>query len=90
MHRQIDTAIEQGFLDFLGEKPLAAFLGQRPVLDGIAGGAYDGELDRLLVDPQRRGQPRAHGPRLHQSQRAAARANAQAFWGGLRHITSRC
>ena len=77
MHGEIDAAVEQRFLDLLGEQALAADLRQRPVLDGVAGGADDDELDRRLVHPERRGQPRAHGARLHQRQRAAARADAQ-------------
>ena len=50
----------------------------------VAGGADDDDLDRLLARAQRRRQPRAHHARLHQRQRAAARADAQ----GRRWIAS--
>jgi hypothetical protein len=89
MHRQIDAAVQQCFLDLFGEQALAAHFRQRPVLDRVAGSADDDELDCLLIHPERYGQPRAHGARLYQRQRAAARADAQRG-GGLRHITSRC
>ena len=39
-------AVEQPGLDFLGEQPLAADLGQRSVLDPVALGAHDDDLDR--------------------------------------------
>ena len=42
---------EQRFLDLLGEQALAAHLRQRPVLDRVAGGADDNELDRRLDRP---------------------------------------
>jgi hypothetical protein len=76
MHRQVDAAVQQGLLDLLGEQAFAADLRQRTVLDGVAGGADDGKADFVLGHAERHGQPRAHGPRLHQSERAAARADA--------------
>ena len=54
MHREIDVAAQQRLLDLLGEQALAAVLGQRPVLDRVAGGADDLELDRRLVQSERR------------------------------------
>ena len=51
MHGEVDGAGEQRLLDFLGEEPLAAGLGQRPVLNDVAGGADDADLDPLGVEP---------------------------------------
>ena len=90
MHGEIDAAVEQRLLDLLGEQALAADLGQRAVLDRVAGGADDDELDRVLAHIQGGRQPGAHRARLHQRQRAAAGADTQDRRGGLRHIASRC
>jgi hypothetical protein len=89
MHRKVDAGAEQRLLDLLGKQALAADFGQRPVLDGVARGADDDELDFVLAGAQRSRKPRLHGARLHQSERAAARADTQKG-GGLRHRTSRC
>ena len=51
MHGEVDAPVEQRLLDLLGEQALAADLGQRPVLDAVAGGADDDDLDRLLAAP---------------------------------------
>jgi hypothetical protein len=92
MHREVDFAGEQRFLDFLGEKPLAAGIGQWPILDDIAGGADDLDRDRLHFQSRRGGEPALHLARLHQRQRRAARADAQGglLAGGLCHRTFRC
>ena len=76
MHGEINASIQQSFLNLLGEQPLAAFVCQWSILDGIATRANDDELDPLLADTRRRRQPRTHHARLHQCQRTAARANA--------------
>ena len=90
MYREIDGAIEQRLLDFLGEQPLAADIGQRTVLDRIAGGADDLMISiACFLDALRRRQQPAHHMRLRQRQRAAARADTQTD-RGLRHETSRC
>ena len=94
MHREIDGAGAERLLDLLGEQALAAGLGQRPVLDHVAGGA-DG-LDRDLIgsNAMRGGEAGAHFPRLGERERAAARADAQqrrrTGARGLHAITSQC
>src|SRR6202035_4846279 len=45
MHREVDGAAQQRVLDLLGEQPLAANVTERPVLNDIAGGADDFDLD---------------------------------------------
>ena len=77
MHREVDGAAEQRLLDFLGEEPLAAEVGERPVLDDVAGGADDLDLDPLGIEAAGRGEAALHLARLHQRQRRAARADAQ-------------
>ncbi len=44
VHREIDAILEQRLLDFLNEEPLVARLGERRVLQPIAGGLDDDEL----------------------------------------------
>ena len=92
MHREVDVAGEQRLLDFLGEQSLAAGFGQWPILDDVAGGADDFDLDPLGVEARRGGEPALHLARLHQRQRRAARADAQdgSLAGGLCHRTFRC
>ena len=87
--------VEQRLLDLLGEQALAAGLGQRPVLDAVAGGADHLELDPLRREAVRPGQRVADHAGLRQRQRAAARADPQdcgirgRLTGlGLRHRTS--
>src|ERR1700722_5758603 len=41
MHGEVDAAVEQRFLDLLRKKALAADLGERHVLNFVAGGFYD-------------------------------------------------
>ena len=77
MHREIDAAGQQCFLDLFGEEPLAAGVGKRPVLHDVTGGADDLDLDRRGIDARRRGQPALHFTRLHQRQRRTARTDAQ-------------
>ncbi len=88
MHRQIDRARQQRFLDLLGEQPLAAGLAQRTVLDAVARGTDRHDLDCIFGDAMRRGERRPRHARLRQCERAAARADAQNR--GLRHVTSQC
>ena len=68
---------DQRLLDLLGEQALAAGLGQRPVLDAVAGGRITSISINAGVEPVRRGQRRAHHMRLRQRERAAARAEPQ-------------
>ena len=88
MHRRIDAARQQGFLDLLGEQALAADLGERSVLDFVAGGLDDHDLDRGLFRQfrMRGGQTRAHLVRLRQRQGAAARTQSKTWRFG--HGTS--
>ena len=90
MHREVDAALEQRLLDLLGEQALAAGLGQRPVLDPVAGGADHLDLDPRRIEAMRLRQRVAHHAGLRQRQRAAARADPQNGRSslGLRHRTS--
>ena len=49
MHREIDAPVEQRLLDLLCKQAFAALFRQRPILNGIAAGANDDELDLVLV-----------------------------------------
>ena len=49
------AVLEQAGLDLLGEQALAADLGQRAVLDPVALGADDDDLDRRIVGKRRMG-----------------------------------
>ncbi len=77
LHRvdgEVDAAVEQGGVEFLGPQRLAADLGQRPILDAVAGGDDDDDLDR----DRRRGDERvANHVRLRQRQRRSARPELQ-------------
>jgi len=90
MHGEVDHSRQEGFLDFLGEKPLAAGCSERPVLDRVAGSADHLDLDPVVVEARHRGEAQFHLPRLRQRQRRAARADAQDGWfsPGLGHVTS--
>ena len=92
MHREVDGAAEQRVLDLLGEQPLAAEVVERPVLDDVAGGADDLDLDPRGIEAAGRGEAALHLARLHQRQRRAARADAQngGCRRGLCHEPFRC
>ena len=51
MHGEVDVAGQQRLLDLLGEQALAADLGERPVLDAVAGGLDDAHLERASAGP---------------------------------------
>ena len=78
MHRAVDAAVEQRFLDLLGEQALAADLHQLAVLHGVAGGLdrHDLNIVRSAKIGMGRRQAVAHHPRLHQRQRTPARTDA--------------
>ena len=79
MHRKIDPAIRQGFVDFLGEQPFAANFRQRTVLHGVAGGADHMVLEHVHA-AQHGAEPGQHvkeGVGLHQGQGGATRADTQ-------------
>ena len=69
---------EQRFLDLLGEQALAAGFRQRPVLDAVAAGRDDDDLEGFLRQAMRGHQPGARFMRLRQRQRAAACSDFQA------------
>ena len=77
MDREIDCACDQGQIELLGEKPLAARLLQRAVLDLIAGGLDDHDLDRLRRNTMCLGEAALNHIGLGQSQGAAAGAEFQ-------------
>ena len=91
MHRGVDLAVEQRRVDLLGEQPLAAGFGERPVLDEVAAGADDLRA-RLRSRPSRA--PPRRSPRLvrlSQSQRRAARAEGEKDAGShARAIKGEC
>ena len=90
MHREVDGAAQQRVLDLLGEQPLAANVTERPVLNDVAGGADDLDLDPRGIEAAGRGETALHLARLHQRQRRAARADAQNGGRGLCHEPFRC
>jgi hypothetical protein len=53
MRRRVDRAGEQRGVDFLGEQALAAGLGERTILDRIAGCSDDLERDPLDLPAMR-------------------------------------
>ena len=78
MHREVDRAGGERLLDLLGEQALAADLGERPVLDRVAGGADD--RGPRCARPARRAaaaRRRAHHAGLGERERPAARADPQ-------------
>ena len=79
VHGGIDAAAEQRFLDLLDEQALAAGLGQRPVLDHVAGGLDDHDLDGVGRRQRRHGRRQrvAHQAGLDERQLAAACAEAE-------------
>jgi hypothetical protein len=79
VHGDVDATGQHRLFDLLDEQALAAGLGQRPVLDGIARGLDDDDLDRIRRG-QRRRRPRqrvAHQSGLGEGELAAARAKSQ-------------
>ena len=88
MHGDIDIAGQQRLLDLLGEKALAACVGERPVLDAVAGGLDGANLEDMPAGAVRRLQPLLHFARLSQRQRRAARADAD--FACLQASFSRC
>ncbi len=82
MDGEVDAAVEQGGIDFLGEQTLAAGFGERPVLDQVAAGADDGDRDARLVPAVSGGETAAGLVRLGQGERRAARAEGEEDCGG--------
>ena len=82
MDGEVDAAVEQGGIDFLGEQTLAASLGERPILDDVAAGANDGDRDARLVPAVGGGETAARLLRLGEGERRAARAEGEEDCGG--------
>ncbi len=86
MHGEIDAAVVQRLMDLLGEQPLAADIGEAAVLHRIAGGADRVFLEHVEV-AQHRAEGAQHGEerlRLHERQRARARADTQRQQAAMR------
>ena len=79
MHGEIDLVVEQCEIELFGEQALAAGLGERAVLDGVAGRADHADGDRLLGDAVCMGELRTHLMRLGERQGRAARADPQSW-----------
>jgi hypothetical protein len=77
MDGDVDAARKQRLLDLLGEQALAAGFRERPVLDAVAAGGDDDDLERRFRQAVRRHQPCPRLVRLRQRQRAAARPDLQ-------------
>ncbi len=77
MNSDINTPVEQRFLDFLGEKTLAANFGQRSVLNAVAGGLDDLDFNCLFRKTVRRHEPVAGLVGLRQCQRTAPCSDTQ-------------
>ena len=77
MDGEIDVAALQRAVEFLGEKPLAARLGQRAILNEIAARFDDDDLKLRRLRAMRLGQPLFHLFGLRQRQGAAAGADSQ-------------
>ena len=75
MHGEIDTAVEQRFVDLLGEQALAAEVAQRLVADAVARRGDGLKRDGVFAEAVRSDQQRPHMVRLPQSERASARAD---------------
>jgi hypothetical protein len=89
MHRQVNMPGDQGLLDLLDEQPLAADLGEQPVLHPVAGSADRDDLDRSLRGEfgVSRNQTIADEGGLAQRHRAAAGPDAEMaarHWHSLR------
>src|ERR1051325_5384310 len=77
MDGEIDGAAEQGFVDLLGEQPLAAEIAQRLVADAVARGGDDAEGDGVGGEIMRIGQKRPHVLGLPKGKRASPCADEQ-------------
>lgn len=75
MHGDVGAAVKQRLLDFLGEQPLAAGLGQGPVLDAVAAGLQDEDLGHLVWQAVGGAQPGCDLLCLGEGERATPRCN---------------
>ena len=85
MHGEVDASILQRLFDFFGEKPLAADLRQRTVLNPVARRGHGQDFNRLFRQTMRLHQATTRFVSLSQSQLATACANLQ---GWCLHIAS--
>ena len=85
MDREVGTALEQTQVELLGPQRLAADLGERPVLDAVAGGGHRHDLDGLLAPAVRGAQRIGDQGRLGEGERRAAGADTKRSGGGPGH-----
>jgi hypothetical protein len=76
MHGNVDLARQQRLLDLFGKEALAAGVGERPILDAVAGGLDRADLERQPSPAVRRLEALAHLMRLRQRQRRSTRADS--------------
>src|SRR5262249_52811434 len=81
MHRKIDTAGQQCFLDFFREQALAALFRQRAILNDVAGRPDDDESNPVLFHAHSRGQSSPYRARLDQGEGPAARPGGEGGCG---------
>ena len=81
VHREVDVAVEQRVFDLLDEQPLAADLDERRVLQPIAGGLDDDDLDAA--------RPRCFEQRRDGRAPARARARCRACRSEAAALTTR-
>ena len=82
MHREIDAAIKERFLDLLGEQPLATHITERAVLNSVARGLDNDHLDRVGCEIMGGDEARAHLLGLFEGERAATGADAKGLVDG--------
>ncbi len=85
MHREIDRARQQRPVELLGPQGLAADLGERDILDTVAGRLDRHDLDRVDLPAMCGAQRVAHHIGLDERERRSARAE---FELGVRHEPS--
>jgi hypothetical protein len=77
MDTYIDLAADQSSIEFLREETFAARFGERPVLDHVARGLHDDELEKRFGNAMHPGEAAAQFVRLGEGEGAAARAYFQ-------------
>ena len=77
MDGEIDRAVEQRFVDLLGEQPLAAEVAQRLVPDAVARRGDGLKRDSVIAKTVQRSEAPAHGsPATEQADYRACRSEA--------------
>ena len=77
MHGHFNIAFQQGKVEFLGKKPLAAGVAQWKMNNRVAAGFHGDDLDCRRVDAMRRFEAILEFARLRQRQGAAPRPNSE-------------